>query len=119
MNATDSYSTLASSGTDALGAFIGGLFVALFLILAVKVGMRMMDRESARPKPEEQPHLPDTGPVYEVREIREPDEVPVAHEESERLMPYELHPAPTRRCEDQRPRRWSHQPGRMAGSGSA
>ncbi|MGW2857156.1 DUF6479 family protein [Streptomyces sp. NPDC001215] len=58
------------------------------------------------PTPEEQPHLPDTGPVLEEREVREPEEMPHAAQESERLMPYELHHAASKRCDDQQRKRW-------------
>ncbi|MFE2603417.1 DUF6479 family protein [Streptomyces mirabilis] len=41
----------------------------------------------APPRPEEQPRLPDSGPVHEVREHREPNELtPSEH----RLTPHEL-----------------------------
>ncbi|MZD06520.1 hypothetical protein GTW43_15650 [Streptomyces sp. SID5785] len=110
MNATYVEVAMANSFLSAFGAFIGGLFIAGFLILAVRVGMRVLQRESRRPRPDEQPHLPKTGAVHEIREMREPDVVPLARNESERLMPYELHPAPTKRSDDQRPRLWTHGP---------
>ncbi|WP_275902456.1 DUF6479 family protein [Streptomyces sp. S1A1-7] len=40
-----------------------------------------------RPRPEEQPRLPDSGPVHEVREHREPNELPPSEH---RLTPHEL-----------------------------
>ncbi|NEY36806.1 hypothetical protein GTU99_32505 [Streptomyces sp. PRKS01-65] len=100
---------LAASSEHALNmtaAFIGGLVIAGALIWAVRVGMRVMEQELERPRPEEQPKLPVTGPVREEREIREPDEVPLVVDGSGRLMPYQLHPASTRRCKDQQRRRW-------------
>ncbi|WP_260691124.1 DUF6479 family protein [Streptomyces sp. S1A1-3] len=40
-----------------------------------------------RPRPQEQPRLPDSGPVHEVREHREPNELPPSEH---RLTPHEL-----------------------------
>ncbi|MFI1163580.1 DUF6479 family protein [Streptomyces sp. NPDC020801] len=93
------------------GAFIGGLVVVIALVWAVGMGIGVMRREPDRPKPSEQPHLPVTGAVHEISEMREPDEL--HPDEGERLMPYELHAAGTRRSQDQHRHRWH--PG---GSGS-
>lgn len=87
-----------------LGAFIGGLIVAGALIWAVRVGMRYMDREEPRPRPEDQPKLPEGGAVRQTLEVREPDEVPMRT--GSRLMPYELHHSPTRTGKDQSRKRW-------------
>ncbi|MHC3470129.1 DUF6479 family protein [Streptomyces sp. 7R007] len=95
-------------------AFVGGLIIAGALIWAFWYGMRVRDRELPRPLPTEQPHLPDGGAVREAREVREPDEVPVDGER--RLMPYELHPTPSRTGKDQRRRRWM--PGSSGSFGS-
>ncbi|GHB24117.1 hypothetical protein GCM10010377_12580 [Streptomyces viridiviolaceus] len=104
---TATYVLLAASDTvNVTVAFIGGMVIAGALILAVAVGMRVMERESNRPRAEEQPKLPEAGPVHEEREMREPDEVPRVTNGGSRLMPYELHPASTRRGEDQKRRRW-------------
>lgn len=100
---------LAAAGSDVLNviaAFFGGLFIAGALIWAVRLGMKAMDQELPHPRPEEQPKLPPSGPVHEVREVREPDEVPVPEDKRERLMPYQLHPSPSRRGKDQRRKRW-------------
>jgi hypothetical protein len=104
---TASYAVLAA-GTNVwgpLGAFIGGMFVAGALVAAVLVGIGVMRRESDRPSEAEQPHLPVTGAVHEIREVREPDEVQC--DNGERLMPYELHASGTRRSQEQNRRRWS------------
>ncbi|MBD9735165.1 MULTISPECIES: DUF6479 family protein [unclassified Streptomyces] len=114
---TATYEVLAA-GQDVLNvvaAFIGGLVVAGALIWAVRVGMRVMDTEEHRPSPEEQPRLPDGGAVHEMREMREPDEVPRS-QGGERIMPHEFHRAATRTGKDQSPRRWS--PGSSGGFGS-
>jgi hypothetical protein len=100
---------LAATSSDVLNviaAFVGGLVIAGALIWAVRLGMRVMDQELPHPRPDEQPRLPEAGPVREIREMREPDDVPVAVEERERLMPYQLHPAATRRGKDQHRKRW-------------
>ncbi|KUO21292.1 DUF6479 family protein [Streptomyces dysideae] len=95
----------ASDVLNVVAAFAGGLFIAGALVWAVSFGMRVRDRELPRPRPEEQPHLPETGPVHEIREMREPDEVP--HTEGrERIYPYQLHHAGSRRGKDQRRKRW-------------
>jgi len=91
-----------------------GLIVVIALIWAVRLGMRTRRRESAPPRPEEQPRLPESGPTYEIQEMREPNEVPRANDESERLTPNQLSGGGTsgsRRSENQKRRRW--------GSGSA
>ncbi|MDN0200477.1 DUF6479 family protein [Streptomyces sp. S.PNR 29] len=116
---TATYELLAASGQHALNmtaAFIGGLVVAGALIWAVRVGMRVMEQDTGHPGPEEQPKLPDTGPVHEIREMREPDEVPVSADGRERLMPYQLHNTNTRTGKDQHRRRWL--PGSSGGFGS-
>ncbi|MFF9485872.1 DUF6479 family protein [Streptomyces sp. NPDC014676] len=97
-------------------AFIGGLIVAGALIWAVRVGMRYMDREEPRPAPEDQPRLPDGGAVREMREMREPDEMPDMSRTGSRLMPYELHHSATRTGKDQQRKRWL--PGSSGGFGS-
>ncbi|MDT0438889.1 MULTISPECIES: DUF6479 family protein [Streptomyces] len=86
-------------------AFVGGLIIAGALIWAVQFGMRVRDRESPRPRPDEQPHLPDTGAVYETREMREPDEMPVTTGR-ERLTPHEIHHTGSRTGADQSRKRW-------------
>jgi hypothetical protein len=87
-------------------AFLGGLVIAGALVWAVRFGMQVRDQELPRPLPEEQPHLPASGAVHETREMREPDEMPVAAEEKERLMPYQLHHAASKTGKDQNRRRW-------------
>ncbi|KAB1149443.1 hypothetical protein F7R91_06775 [Streptomyces luteolifulvus] len=100
---------LAATSSDVLnvvGAFLGGLFIAGALVWAVSLGMKVRDEELPRPNPDEQPRLPETGAVHEIREIREPDDVPVAADETERLMPYQLHHSGSKRGKDQHRRRW-------------
>ncbi|MFF1400893.1 DUF6479 family protein [Streptomyces sp. NPDC058287] len=98
------YFELAAATTvlSAVGAFAGGLIIAGALVWAVRLGIKLRRGESRPPRPDEQPHLPEGGAVREIREMREPDEVSVAKDESERLMPYELRHAGGKRSEDQR-----------------
>ncbi|MFF4350990.1 DUF6479 family protein [Streptomyces sp. NPDC001530] len=104
---TASYELIAANSTvNAVLAFVGGLFIAGALVWAVILGIRVRSKESPPPRPDEQPHLPSTGAVHEIREKREPDEVPIAADESERLMPYNIHALGTKHAADQRRRRW-------------
>ena len=107
---------LASSTTNVVAAFIGGLVIVAALIWAVRLGIRVRGEEPAPPTAEEQPRLPEGGAVYEEREVREPDEVPHAGRESERLMPYNMHSAGTKHADDQHRKRW--QPGSSGSFGS-
>ncbi|MCD7440434.1 DUF6479 family protein [Streptomyces lincolnensis] len=97
----------ATSGEvlNVLAAFAGGLFIAGALIWAVRLGMRVLDQELPHPRPDEQPKLPVTGAVHEIREMREPDEIPSAVGR-ERLMPYQLHHQGSRTGKDQHRHRW-------------
>ncbi|MCQ4204294.1 DUF6479 family protein [Streptomyces sp. NPDC058783] len=106
---TATYVLLAapSGGLKVVVVFVIGLVIAGALIWAVRRGIGVMIREPDRPRADEQPHLPDTGPVHEEREMREPDEIPLNEDGSPRLMPYQLHHAGSRRGEDQHRRRWS------------
>ncbi|MFI6088159.1 DUF6479 family protein [Streptomyces sp. NPDC051218] len=100
---------LAVSGAalGTIAAFVGGLALVGALLWAFWLGNRVRGREPRPPRPEEQPKLPDSGPVHEIREMREPDEVPHAKDESERLRPENLHASGTKRSENQKRRRWS------------
>ncbi|MGA5524706.1 DUF6479 family protein [Streptomyces pseudogriseolus] len=79
-----------AAGRGALGV---GLVVAGIVVLALLIGMflfgsrRVRNDDSRRPRPEEQPRMPEGGPVREVREHREPEEMPRT---DERLTPHEL-----------------------------
>ncbi|MFK4149545.1 DUF6479 family protein [Streptomyces sp. NPDC004065] len=97
-----------------LGAFVAGLIIVVALVWAVSMGIGVMRREPDRPTDSDQPHLPVTGAVHEVSELREPDEVDC--QDGERLMPYELHAAGTRRSHDQHRQRWA--PGSSGSFGS-
>ncbi|CAL9599163.1 hypothetical protein SUDANB6_05416 [Streptomyces sp. enrichment culture] len=77
----------AGRGALGVGLVVAALVVVALLIGAFAIGIRSKRREPPRPRPEEQPRLPDGGPVREVRENREPDEMPRT---DERLTPHEL-----------------------------
>ncbi|WUO27075.1 DUF6479 family protein [Streptomyces sp. NBC_00286] len=98
--------------------FAMGVVIASMLILAVWLGMRVRSREPEPPRPEDQPHLPDSGPVHEIREMREPDEVP---HDGGFLTPHELRGFGNIRshtAKDQTPPRWSPNSSGGFGSGS-
>lgn len=100
-----------------IGAFVGGLVIAGVLMWAVGFGVKVRRREPRRPSPEEQPKVPDSGPVREVREVREPDDVPQAADESERLRPHNLHASGSKRSENRDVPRWDPASGGSFGSG--
>ncbi|MEV5885816.1 DUF6479 family protein [Streptomyces sp. NPDC052020] len=78
-----------AAGRGALGVGLGvaAVVVVALLIGAFAIGIRSKRRESPPPRPEEQPRMPEGGPVREVRENREPDEMPRSEE---RLTPHQL-----------------------------
>ncbi|WP_239157629.1 DUF6479 family protein [Streptomyces sp. SID13726] len=103
----------AGRGALAAGVIVAGVVVVAVLIGAFWLGVRVKRRESPPPTPEEQPRLPEDGPVREIREMREPDEVPRS---DTRLTPHELPNhgnSPTRTGASQDRPRWNE-----GGSGS-
>lgn len=58
--------------------FVVGIVVVGFLLGGFILGRRVRDKEPAPPTAESQPHLPEGGAVYEVREEREYVEFPQA-----------------------------------------
>ncbi|MFE9450998.1 DUF6479 family protein [Streptomyces sp. NPDC006739] len=101
---------VAAGAATALGyvaVLVAGLAITAGLVWAVRFGMRVRPTEHAHAGPGEHPTLPPDGPVRETSEMREPDEIPVAADESERLTPHQLNPVGTRRARDQRRPRWS------------
>ncbi|MFJ6087813.1 DUF6479 family protein [Streptomyces sp. NPDC092369] len=104
----------AAIGT--LGAFLGGLVVVGLLIWAVRLGVKVRRQQPRPPQADEHPTLPESGPVREVREVREPDEVPHAADESERLRPSNVHPSGSKRSDDQDVPKW--EPGSSGSFGS-
>ncbi|MGW0335750.1 DUF6479 family protein [Streptomyces sp. NPDC003011] len=78
----------AGTGAGAGGLIVAGVVVVAVLIGAFFLGVRGKKRESPRPTPAEQPRPPEGGPVREVQEHREPNEMP---QSDHRLTPHELH----------------------------
>ncbi|GAA0645786.1 hypothetical protein GCM10009535_24150 [Streptomyces thermocarboxydovorans] len=69
------------------------MVVAAAVVVALLIGAfafgsrRVRQAGRVRPGPEEQPRMPEGGPVREVREDREPDEMPTGEG---RLTPHEM-----------------------------
>jgi hypothetical protein len=103
----------AARGALAAGLLVAGVVVVALLIGAFVLGIRVRRREPRPPHPQEQPRLPDGGPVREVREQREPAEVPRS---DHRVTPHDL-PAhgniPSRPSSSRKRPRW-----KAGGSGS-
>ncbi len=104
-----------------VGSFFGALIVAAALVWAVQMGIKTMMRQPPVPKSQEHGHLPDTGPVHESSERREPEEVP-EYEERDRLTPHQIPGfgnTSSKTSTDQKPRKWSPGTSGSFGSGGA
>ncbi|MFD4528297.1 DUF6479 family protein [Streptomyces sp. NPDC058470] len=110
------YLAASDAAIGTIGAFVGGLVVVGLLIWAVRLGVKVRRQQPQPPRSDEHPTLPESGPVREVREVREPDEVPVASDESERLRPSNMHPSGSKRGRDQEVPKW--EPGSSGSFGS-
>lgn len=110
---------LSNVAYGTIGALVGGLVIAGGLIWAVPLGIRMRRGEPAPPKAHEQPSLPESGPVREASEIREPNEVPRAANEGERLTPHQLGGPGSRRSDRQDRPRWDSGSSGSFGSGGS
>ncbi|MEU6417075.1 DUF6479 family protein [Streptomyces spiralis] len=105
---TTGYETAAAGSGFGVAAFVvGGLVLVGVLIWAVRLGIKVMRSESRTPRGGEHPTLPESGPVHETRQRREPDEVPRAEETGRRLTPHELGSSGSRRSGDQSRPRWN------------
>lgn len=62
--------------TDIIWFLVVGLVIVGFLLGGFKLGQRVRAKEPPPPAPDEQPHLPNGGAVHEVREERDPVEIP-------------------------------------------
>jgi hypothetical protein len=80
----------AASGLMSLGLFVVAVAVLAFLAGGYWMNSRVKYRESPRPRPEEQPHLPPEGPVREIRENRDYLEVPKVPKGDRPVTPYEV-----------------------------
>ncbi|CAL9360191.1 hypothetical protein SUDANB96_00647 [Streptomyces sp. enrichment culture] len=95
------------SGLLSLGLFLAAAGVLVLLAGSFWFGARIRNRELPRPTPDEQPKMPPGGPVHEVRENREPDEVPRIPKDGRPLTPYELTNMQTRPSAKKERPRWS------------
>ncbi|WP_234376821.1 DUF6479 family protein [Streptomyces sp. TP-A0356] len=109
----------SSAAWGMLGALIGGLVIAGALVWAVRLGIKVRRREPGPPRRSDHPAPPPSGPVMESREVREPNEMPRAEDESERLTPHEIHASGSKRSEDQRRPRWNSGSSGSFGSGGS
>ncbi|WP_211278911.1 DUF6479 family protein [Streptomyces longwoodensis] len=97
----------APSGLLSLGLFLVAMALLALLGGGFWLGYRVKMNESPRPRPEEQPKLPPEGPVHEVRENREPEDVPQIQKGERPLTPYELTNMQTRTSSSTTRPRWS------------
>ncbi|MEU2285273.1 DUF6479 family protein [Streptomyces sp. NPDC013178] len=116
----DTFATahLAASGGSALASValvVVGVALVLGLLWAFRLGYRVRRREPAPPQPHEHPRMPESGPVRESRQAREPNEVP-RREDGARLTPHDLRPTGGRDSDDQSRPRWN--PGSSGSFGS-
>ncbi|MFF8729432.1 DUF6479 family protein [Streptomyces sp. NPDC015171] len=109
----------AGSTAGALVIVVCGVLVAAALVGAVALGIRVRRREPAPPRRSEQPTVPPSGPVREESGLREPNEVPRAGDDGDRLTPHQLGNAPTRPGRDQARPRWEGGSGGSFGSGGS
>ncbi|MEU2422085.1 DUF6479 family protein [Streptomyces sp. NPDC007851] len=116
MHTTHEQLAAAGSVAGAIAIVVCGVLIAGALIAAVRLGIRVRRRESPAPRPEEQPKLPSTGPVREERSVREPNEVPRASGDDDRLTPHQLGNVSSRPSSDQTRPRWD--PGSSGSFGS-
>lgn len=97
----------ATSGVMSLVLFLVAMALLAFLAGAYWLNARIKYRESPRPRPDEQPHLPPEGAMHEVQENRESQEVPVMPKGGRPLTPYELSNMSTRSSTSTDRPRWS------------
>ncbi|MFJ3231180.1 DUF6479 family protein [Streptomyces sp. NPDC086787] len=96
----------AGSATGTVVILLCGVIITAALVWAVRLGIKVRGREPAPPGPGQHPTPPKSGPVGEERQMREPNEVPRAGGERDRLTPHELGNAPSRPSGDQTRPRW-------------
>ncbi|MEU8585773.1 DUF6479 family protein [Streptomyces sp. NPDC048664] len=89
-------------------AFVAGLVVVAALVWSIRFGIRVRRREQAPSRTTPQARRgPASGPDMDSRERREPEAVPRAEQQGDRLTPHDLHSAGSRRSTDQRRPRWN------------
>ncbi|MGJ5749516.1 DUF6479 family protein [Streptomyces puniciscabiei] len=104
---TASMQLAAASGLMSLVLFIVAMAVLALLAGGFWMTSRVRYRESPRPRPEEQPTLPPDGPVREVRQNREYEEVPQTPKGGRPLTPYDLRNQDSKPSASKERPRWS------------
>ncbi|WP_395576310.1 DUF6479 family protein [Streptomyces sp. BK79] len=104
----------AGSGGIGIGIGVAAVVVVALLIGAFAFGSRQKRKESPPPRPEEQPRMPEGGPVRETRERREPDEMPRT---DDRTLPHDLGHQGSRTAPGQERPRWDEGSSGSFGSG--
>ncbi|MGW2995244.1 DUF6479 family protein [Streptomyces sp. NPDC001193] len=64
--------------SDIAWFLVVGILIVGFLLGGFKLGQRVRAKEPPPPAPDSQPHLPEGGAVYEVREERDPVRIPAS-----------------------------------------
>ncbi|MFE0508793.1 DUF6479 family protein [Streptomyces sp. NPDC058964] len=115
---TQLHESIASASAAGVVAVLAlGILITGALVWAVRLGITVRRREPAAPRRGTHPTLPDSGPVREEREMREPDEVPRTGNGARRLTPHELRHSASRRSDDQNRPRWKPGSGGSFGGG--
>lgn len=78
---------MAAGKALGIGLVAVGVVVVALLLGAFWAGARARRRQPPPPRPDEQPRMPEGGPVREEREHRESDEVP---QDGRRRTPHEM-----------------------------
>ncbi|MFE2478021.1 DUF6479 family protein [Streptomyces sp. NPDC059389] len=72
------YLSVDATLSDIAWFLVVGILVVGFLLGGFKLGQRVRAKEPPPPAPDSQPHLPEGGAVYEVREERDPVQIPAS-----------------------------------------
>ncbi|MFR9792962.1 DUF6479 family protein [Streptomyces sp. MB22_4] len=104
---TASMQLAAPSGLVGLVLFVIAVGLLALLAGGFWLTSRVKYRESARPRPDEQPKLPPEGAVHEVQENRDYQEVPKTPKGGRPLTPYELSNMDSVPSDDKKRPRWS------------
>ncbi|WP_320785204.1 DUF6479 family protein [Streptomyces sp. CRN 30] len=116
MNTSHYVAASSDSGPGMIFILVGGLLVAGLLVWAVRLGIKVKRREPRRPTPQEQPTRPaSAGPIGEVQEVREPDEMPGTG--TGRATAHDLNTSGSRPSESQQRPRWDSGSSGSFGSG--
>ncbi|MFJ8106062.1 DUF6479 family protein [Streptomyces sp. NPDC096132] len=118
MHSTHEQLAAAGSAAGMVVIVVCGLLVTAALVGAVRLGIGVRRKESRPPRRGEHPTPPPSGPVREEQSMREPNEVPRATGDNDRLTPHQLGNDPSRPGENQtRPRWQSGSSGTFGGGG--